>query len=132
MEPISSILAFRAVNFLAEWFALKFDSENLSMLSGEMEPASGHPCGDPALSYVWNELWGAPLLRTPEEAGSIASRFLEQEGDWGHDDGQRRLAMDLKRGSDDGDREIWLAWQWCLDKARKYADPGAWSFREQK
>lgn len=132
MEPISSIQAFRAVNFLAEWFALKFGSESLLTLSGEMEPCSGHPSGDPALPYVWNELWGALIVHTPDEAASIASTFLEQEGDWGNDDGHRRLATALKRGSNDGDQEVWLAWRWCLDKARQYANPGAWSFASQK
>ena len=131
MDSTSSILAFRAVTFLAEEFALRFNSRNLRMLSGEMEPASGHPCGDQALAYVWQHLWGEQAQRTPEEAASIAIAFLEQEGDWGDDDGHRRLAEGLKQGPEGSDEEIWLAWRYCLDKARQYREPGAWCFAEQ-
>ena len=132
MEQVTSAQAYRALNFLAEWFALKFGSENLITLSGEMEPASGRPPGDPALPDVWNKLWQEPTVRTPEEAASIASAFLKKEGDWGNDDRHQRLAMGLKRAPSDGDQEISLAWRWCLDKARQCANPGAWSFTEQE
>ena len=123
----SSTLAFRALNFLAERFAVRFGSESLRILSGEMEPVSGHPSGDPALPDTWIKLWGQSVERTFEAGSSVASEFLMLEGNWG-DDGHVRLAEGLKRGLDiDGD-EVRDAWLYCLEKARRYSDPGAWSF----
>ena len=126
----SSILAYRAVNFLVEYFAVRFESESLRMLSAEMEPVAGHPSGDPALPHAWNELWGDSVERTIEEAASLAAGFLEQEGDWGDDDSHLRVIAGLKPGAEDRDGEVWLAWRYCLDKARRYSDRGAWSFAD--
>ncbi len=123
----SSILAFRALNFLVEHFALRFDSDSLRILSGEMEPASGHPSGDPALTETWIKLWGEPVEQTFEAAASVANGFLRREGNWG-DDGYERLAEALKRRPNVDGNEVWDAWLYCLDKARRYSDPGAWSF----
>jgi hypothetical protein len=72
----SSILAFRALTFLAEEYAIRFNSESLRTLSGEMEPVAGHPSGDPALPWSWRQLWRDPSERTLRDAASVAILFL--------------------------------------------------------
>lgn len=125
---ISTIVAFRAVNFLVEYFGLKWNSESLRIMSGEMEPAPGSQSGDPAMVATWKELWGNQSVGSEQEATSVAVSFLEREGGWAEgDDAHERLALGLSSASEDTDGEISLAWRYCLDKARRYSDPNAWS-----
>jgi hypothetical protein len=128
---ISSILAYRAVNFLVEYFAAKFNSDSLRTLSGEMEPCADRPSWDAALPHTWRKLWGENVELTIEDAASVAVRFLEEEGDWGDDDGHLRVIAGLKQPVEDHQGEVWVAWKGALEKARCYSDPAAWSFESE-
>ena len=125
---VSAIITFRALNFLIEYFGLKWNSESLTIMSGEMEPCVGQPSGDPAFAAIWKQMWGEQPLRTEEDARVLAVVFLEREGGWAEgDDSHERLGEGLKSVSREPDGEIALAWSYCLDKARRYSDRWAWS-----
>lgn len=98
------------------------------MLNWEMEPVAGHPSGDPALAYSWKKLWGEVDMRTPEEAAAIASDYIDLEGARGEDDGYRHLANELRSSAKHAGDDMWKEWHHFLDKARDFADPGAWTF----
>ena len=100
------------------------------MLNMEMEPAVGHPSGDPALAYSWKKLWGETDLRTREGAATVASDYIDLEGAWGKDDEHRRLANELRNSAKVGAGDMWQEWCYFLGKARDYADPGAWMFSD--
>lgn len=124
---LSAIITFRALNFLVEYFGLKWNSESLTIMSGEMEPAPGYVSGDPAMSQIWQELWGKQPLRGEEDARALAISFLEKEGCWVEgDEAHERLAEGLRSLSEEPDGEIADAWRYCLDKAKRYSDPRAW------
>jgi|SRR5580700_14653 hypothetical protein len=125
---MSRVLGFRATNFLIEYFGLKWDSESLQMLSGEMEPCAGRPSWDPAFPSYWKEAWGDKERQTEEEAASAAVRFLEEQGSWGDDDGHDRLTEGLKSYLKEPEGAIALTWRYCVNKAHCYASAGAWSF----
>ncbi len=126
-EMVSSILAFRALNFLLEMYSYKFSSENLQILGNEMQAVAGHPCGDPALGATWKKLWSEQAERTYEDAARVACDFIEEEGDWGSDDGNERLASQLRDAAENKNDEMWLDWRYVLGKARELSNPGAWS-----
>jgi hypothetical protein len=127
-DLVSSIIAFRAANFLIANYAIKFNSESLLRLDREMGPCSGHPSGDPALAQTWVNLWGGSDLRTPHQAAAIASDYIEREGARGDDDEHLRLADELRTSVKDAGSDMWQEWCHFLDHARDLADPRAWSF----